>query len=106
MGWAWAGAIVWLSLTPSPPDAGFEQADKVGHLLAYGLLMAWFGLLHARASVRLAHALAFAAMGIGLEVAQGQLGYRSYEVADMLANALGVILGWAVAIVAPRIAAR
>ncbi|HYD56685.1 MAG TPA: VanZ family protein [Burkholderiales bacterium] len=97
---------MWLSLTPSPPDAGFDQADKVGHLLSYGVLMGWFGFLHARTPVRLAHALGFAAMGIALEIAQGQLGYRSYEVADMLANTLGVILGWAVAIVAPRIAAR
>jgi glycopeptide antibiotics resistance protein len=35
------------------------------------------------------------------------LGYRTYEVFDMLANTIGVLLGWAAAaLLAPRIRLR
>ena len=44
---------------------------------------------------RLAYAALWSAMGVGLEFVQGGLGYRSFETADMLANALGVLVGWA-----------
>jgi glycopeptide antibiotics resistance protein len=43
--------------------------------------------------------MGFVAMGIGLEFMQGQLGYRTYEVFDMYANTLGVLLGWAAALI-------
>jgi VanZ family protein len=93
-GWAWAGVIVWLSLTPAPLDVGIEEGDKLGHFAAYGWLMLWFGFLYAK---RLPYAAGFIAMGIGLEILQGALGYRTYEVLDMAANTLGVLLGWAAA---------
>jgi glycopeptide antibiotics resistance protein len=44
-------------------------------------------------------------MGVGLEFAQGRLAYRSYDMFDMYANALGVLLGWAAALVLSRIRA-
>jgi len=87
--------IVWLSLTPLPPQVDFKEGDKVGHFLAYGLLMGWFCLLYRGRHARLAYGAAFVAMGIGLELAQGALGYRAYEVFDMCANTFGVLLGWA-----------
>ena len=93
-------AVVWLSLTPSPPKVDFEHSDKVGHLLAYGTLMFWFGELYA-GQARFLYASGFVAMGIGLEIAQGALGYRSYELVDMGANTLGVLLGWAAALLLP-----
>ena len=99
-GWAWAAAIVWLSLTPSPPPVDVTYGDKLGHFAAYGLLMFWFAQLY---RVRVFYAAAFVAMGIGLEFLQGALGYRTYEVFDMYANALGVLLGWVTALVFPRL---
>ena len=81
-------AVVWGSLTPSPPAAG---NDKVGHFVVYGVLMFWFAQLYAR---RLPFAAGFIALGIALEFAQGWLGYRSFELYDMLANGAGVLLGW------------
>ncbi len=90
---------MWLSLTPSPPRVDFEESDKVGHFLAYGLLMGWFCFLYLKARIRLAYAVGFIAMGIGLESLQGLLGYRTYEVFDLYANTLGVLLGWAAALV-------
>jgi VanZ family protein len=105
-GWCWALAIVWLSLTPSPPEVDFEASDKIGHFAAYAMLMLWFAFLYRVAKVRLIYAAAFVGMGVALEAIQGALGYRSYEVPDMVANGLGVLAGWAVAALAPRIPAR
>jgi VanZ family protein len=100
-------AIVWLSLTPSPPKVDFEQGDKVGHFIAYGSLMAWFCFLYRKAFSRVLYGAGFVSMGIGLEFIQGMLGYRTYEVFDMYANTLGVLLGWAAALaVLPRMPAR
>ena len=100
-------AIVWLSLTPSPPKVDFEQSDKVGHFLVYGALMAWFSFLYRQRTARVLYAAGFICMGVGLEFVQGMLGYRTYEVFDMYANTLGVLLGWAAALaVLPRMPAR
>lgn len=89
--------IVWLSVTPSPPDPGFEQGDKLEHLVAYGALMFWFCQLHASLRAQVGLAIVFITLGVGLEFVQGALGYRTYDEMDMVANALGVILGWGVA---------
>lgn len=100
-GWTLAAVIVWLSLTPSPPQIDIEQADKLGHFAGYGTLMFWFCLLYTRRAPRISYALLWTGMGIGLEFIQGQLGYRTYEVYDMYANTLGVLLGWAVSFAIP-----
>jgi VanZ family protein len=99
-GWGWAAAIVWLSLTPALPEVDIAHSDKLGHFAGYGLLMFWFSQLYLQ---RAAYAAGFIAMGVGLELLQGHLGYRTYEVFDMYANTLGVLLGWAAAILLPRI---
>ena len=96
-GWGLVGAIVWLSLTPHPPQIDVDQGDKLGHLLAYGGLMYWFALLYVPTRIRALYAAGFIAMGIAIEFVQGWTGYRSFEVADMVADALGVFAGWALA---------
>jgi len=101
VGWTMLAAIVWLSLTPSPPSLDVTFGDKLGHLAAYGSLMFWFGQLYASRSARAAYALAFALMGVALEFAQATTGYRSFEVLDMAANAAGVALGWVAAAILP-----
>jgi len=105
-GWVLAAAIVWLSLTPSPPRIDIELGDKLGHFLTYASLMWWFCLLYASSASRIGYALLWIAMGIGLEFAQGQLGYRTYEIYDMYANTLGVLIGWAFAFAIPPGLAR
>jgi VanZ family protein len=91
---------------PSPPETGIEGGDKLGHLLAYGGLMLWFCFLYRSVPARVSYAFGFAAMGVALEFAQGALGYRLHDTADMAANALGVLLGWAIAAAAPTILRR
>jgi glycopeptide antibiotics resistance protein len=39
-------------------------------------------------------AIAFSAMGVAIEFLQGMTDYRSFEIADMIANAAGAALGW------------
>jgi len=97
IGWGWAAAIVWLSLTPAPPKLDFEHGDKLGHFLSYGALMFLFCMIYQNRSARLLHAAAFVLMGVGLEFIQGWLGYRTYDPFDMLANTIGVALGWVAA---------
>ena len=64
--------------------------------------MFWFCLVYRRPRTRLAYAAAFIAMGIAIEFIQRWTGYRSFEVYDMVADALGVVLGWAAALVVYR----
>jgi VanZ family protein len=89
--------VIWLSLTPQPIEIPVEQGDKFGHLAAYGTLMFWFAQLDARRRTQLGYAVAFVALGIAMEFAQGLTDYRVFEVADMVANAAGVLLGWIIA---------
>ena len=103
IGWGLVGVILWLSLTPQPPHVDFEQSDKVGHFLAYGGLMFWFCQLYPRTRTRAAYAAGFIALGIAIEFLQRATGYRSFEVMDMVADAIGVLLGWAAALALPRL---
>ena len=98
-GWLIAALIVWLSLIPSPPKIDIVEGDKLEHIVAYGVLMFWFCQLYARAGPRLGYAMAWVAMGIAIEFAQRAVGYRSFEVLDMVGDAIGVLAGWIVAAV-------
>lgn len=104
-GWLWAATIVYLSLTPSPPDPGFDYGDKLGHLLAYGGLMFWSCFLYRYRYTRLAYGIGWIALGVALEFAQDATGTRSFELADMAANTLGVLAGALAALSLPRGAA-
>jgi hypothetical protein len=96
-------AIVWLSLTPSPPRIDFDKDNTLGHMVAYGGVMFWFSQLYAEKKTQLCYAGGFAAMGIALEVVQGMLGYRTYDTVDMVANMFGVLAGWAAAHLLPGV---
>jgi len=99
LGWAWVAAIVYLSVAPTPPKIDLEGSDKAGHLFAYALLAFWFCLFYLDARTRFFYMAGFVSMGIGLEFVQGALGYRSFELADMAANTLGVAAGWGCALI-------
>lgn len=103
LGWALVAAIVWLSLTPSPPRVDFDKDYTLGHLAAYGVVMFWFSQLYMGKETRALYAVGFAAMGVALEFAQGAIGYRTFDLADMLANSFGVLCGWAAALILPRV---
>jgi len=94
LGWGLVTAVIYLSLTANPPEPPkFALADKLEHLLAYSALMGWFGQLYVSKPGQLAWATGFCGLGIALEFVQGWGGLRFFDVGDMVANALGVLLG-------------
>jgi VanZ family protein len=83
----------------SLPDPGFVPADKFWHLLAFGglALLSFRALRHREPRVRRANASAAAfsiAVGGLLEVLQSFSSYRSAELLDLLADALGALLAF------------
>jgi hypothetical protein len=89
--------VVYLSLMPGIEALPMEQGDKVSHVLAYCVLMSWFANLHGDIRKRWLLAAGFVGMGIALEFAQRWTGFRTFEIADMMAGAIGVIAGWVAA---------
>jgi VanZ family protein len=86
--------IVVLSLTRMPDiGAHVPEGDKIGHVLAYACVMGWYALLCATRGALLWRAAALLALGVALEFAQARTGYRSFDVRDMLADALGIAMG-------------
>ena len=98
IGWLLIALIVYLSLTPHPINTPhFYNSDKVGHLLAYAALMGWFSQIYRHASQQIKIAMALVGLGITMEFLQGLTHYRMFDYVDMLANSLGVLIGWVVA---------
>jgi VanZ family protein len=81
------------SLSPTMPPPPGLHGDKVEHLIAYGSLAYWWGMLYPERTQRWLACLLFILMGIGLEFAQGATGYRTFDVLDMAANTAGALLG-------------
>lgn len=94
IGWAYLAFVVYGSLMPSPPSLpGFPGADKMMHLTAYAMMMLWFGFVYRSRRKLLALGALFITLGMVLDLVQGTTGYRSTELADMIANAFGVLIG-------------
>lgn len=89
--------VVYGSLVPVPEPPSAEHGDKLVHMAAYGALMGWFSSLYVASRRRIGLAIALMALGVALEFVQGLTGYRSQDVYDMLANSIGVMLGWLMA---------
>jgi len=93
-GWLLVGLVVYLSLMPHPPEPmSFENSDKIEHAFAYGVLALWFCQIYMSAKSRMVLVLALVGLGVALEYVQGWTGYRTFDVLDMLADAIGVLLG-------------
>lgn len=99
-----AFVILVLSAIPGGmmPTLSFKAGDKWGHFFAYGILslvMLTEYAHHLRWSSKtgrwlISIVLICIGYGIMLEFLQGYLFYkRSFDVADMLANTIGVVLG-------------
>lgn len=88
-------AVAWTSLLP-PEDlpSALGLSDKLLHLIGYAVLGALAVVSGLRWPLAIAAVVGF---GLALEVAQGALGYRSFEWTDLLADAAGAALGAAAA---------
>jgi VanZ family protein len=93
--WALVLLVIYLSLTPHPPEpVRFDNADKFEHALAYAALSFWFCHLYKTKYARLLVIVALACLGVVLEYVQGWTGYRTFDVMDMLADSVGVVMGF------------
>lgn len=88
-------AIIVLSgLRPEPVPQVFDQQDKLHHMLGFAALVFTLRLAFPQWHVFWAIAISLAA-GMLVEVGQSLLPNRQASFGDMLANSLGVLLGWA-----------
>ena len=94
IGYMLIALVVYQTLTANPVSAGFDISDKLIHTVGYFVLMGWFVQIYHGKRQKLFWGLFFVAMGIGLEFLQDLTGVRFFEVSDMLANGLGVLLAW------------
>lgn len=95
LGYTLVALILYLSLTSVPlPGPTFFNADKVGHFIAYAVLMGWFTQLYPGKPARIRLGISFVCMGVAMEVLQGLNPARVFEYADMVANTAGVVFGW------------
>lgn len=101
LGWFGIALLVWLSLVNISLHTGVQHGDKWVHLLVYSLLMSWFVQLYRRWPLILLHGVVLVLLGVALEFLQQRTG-RQFDIADMLANALGVTLGGVTALTPMR----
>jgi len=100
IGYALVMLVVFLSLTSDPVslEMDFPNQDKFFHALAYFSLMAWFSQIYHDRFQRNMIALVFIFMGVTLEYLQGFNPNRYFDIADMVANSVGVVLGFSLAL--------
>lgn len=102
--WLWLIVVLVLCVIPinaEIPD--FRLADKLVHALFYAtpaILLGLAGKLNTRWLVILI------GWGVGIECVQHFLPWRSGDVYDALANSLGVVFGWLVAVVLCQISEK
>jgi VanZ family protein len=98
-GFGWLLCIVLSLIHPPRIDIDVPDGDKLGHLFAYALLSAWAVWIFASARSHRRAALALCALGVALELAQGAFtDYRMMDPWDGVADALGVLAGWLLAL--------
>jgi VanZ family protein len=95
LGWLFVISVATGSLLPAPVvDDLMDDNDKLMHASAYLMLMVWFGGLYPRRK-HLRIAVALLGLGIALDLLQGLTSTRSLDVYDMVANSLGLGVGFA-----------
>lgn len=85
--------ILFAGLKPEPVPQMFDQQDKLHHLLGFAALASTMRLAFSRPHVIWVLAISLT-VALLVELGQGYWPHRTASTADMLANALGVTLGW------------
>lgn len=87
-------AVILLSgLRPEPVPQVFDQQDKLHHMLGFAALMFTLRLAFPQWRVLWAIVTSLAA-ALLIEIGQSLLPNRQTSLGDMLANTMGVLLGW------------
>jgi VanZ family protein len=98
--WLWIGVGALLvagvcvgSLLPAQ-DLGDALNDKYLHFASYFLLTVWFSGLYSRVGFYALIAAVVIGFGAFLDVLQGATATRHFDLLDILANALGALVGF------------
>ncbi len=94
LGWLQLVVLLILTLWPEVRLPGPQGTDKFSHLLSFAWLMCWFAQVVEQHRGRLV--LALITYGALIEVLQYFSGYRMGELADLAADAAGVLIGWGI----------
>lgn len=93
----WVGSICFVSYYSLVPRVEFPvdfwEADKFYHLIAYAWLAVLPTIGFSKKKLAVTAALSMIVLGILLEIGQRYVPGRTFSVADMAANTLGVFLG-------------
>jgi VanZ family protein len=89
------GYVLYTTLAPNVGRTSLFN-DKLAHFIAFAVLMSWFAGVF-RLRLLPVVALLLACLGIGIELLQAQLTYRTAEVADALYDFGGIAVAWALA---------
>ena len=85
--------VAWASLEPIDRVPGpTNLSDKLLHLIAYATLGVTAALAQRRPRIIMTIA-ALTAFGLLIEILQGRTGYRSFDLQDLLADAIGAAFG-------------
>ncbi len=103
--WLWRGggralvlASIAVALLPAPPGMGsFTFDDKIAHAVAFALLMLWYAQIYAGRRDRVRCASSLAVLGLIIELLQSLVPYRSADGWDLVADCVGVGLGFLLA---------
>lgn len=84
--------VFWLALAPTEDVPNVGVSDKIQHAFAFCVLTGAYGLLFPNRRARVL--LGVAVLGVAIEVLQATMPFgRDGEVADLLADAVGIGVG-------------
>lgn len=96
LGWLLVVGVIAGSLLPGDLLAGISLRDKILHAGSYFVLMTWFSGLYRREH-HIFIALLLFSLGFALDYLQGSLQTRSFDIDDVAANTVGILIGFLLA---------
>lgn len=96
IGWLALALASWVMLMPDPPvTVSMSNSDKLEHAVGFFCLYFWFAQLLDRSRHRVLF-VTLLVYGVVIEIIQGYGGVRQMELADVAADAIGLLIAWAV----------
>lgn len=89
-------AMLVVALVPAPSAIGAVPfGDKIGHAVGFIVLVLWYGQIYYRMDDRWRCVAGAVALGGLIELLQALVPYRSADLLDLAADAVGALLGLA-----------
>ena len=98
LGWLLVAGVSFGSLLPAP-NFDIVDNDKLVHFSSYFLLTIWFCGLYGKRRNYIVIAAVLIGLGALLDLLQGATSTRHFDIYDILANTIGVLLGFVLALV-------